>query len=59
MDGQFRCPKCKWIIKVRGNGFEVSQEKPSFERNFPAHPDCELGKPLARMDFVKLERVRG
>lgn len=61
MEGKWICPKCKWCIAVQGNNVFLSNEQVSdkqrFDRTFPAHLDCELGKPLDEIDFSILKPV--
>ena len=55
----WRCPKCQMTAEIKGNSKTIkSRVDPSHAvQSFPTHTDCELAKPIRKMDFSKLEKV--
>lgn len=58
----WKCPKCK--IEAKIDKAKKSKEIVHIinpERTqmcFPTHADCELARPIGKMDFSKLEKRR-
>lgn len=55
-----KCPKCKIVAEIKGNTktikSTVSRDKAI--QGFPTHSDCELARPIKKMDLSKLIKVR-
>lgn len=56
----YKCPKCKMEAEIKGNTKTIkSQVDPGRTiQGFPTHTDCELAKPIRKMDFSKLQKLR-
>lgn len=56
----WKCPKCKVEAEIKENSKNVKFKlTPASETlSFPVHRDCELSKPIHKMDFSKLIKVR-
>lgn len=56
----YKCPKCKMEaeidIKNKSKKITHSLNVNRPQHTFPTHPDCELAKPVGKMDFSKLEK---
>ena len=50
---KWRCPVCKVIVEIKGNSITIYVN----DMKFPKHVNCEVAKPLARIDTSKLEAV--
>lgn len=56
----YRCPKCKVEAeidrekKTKSITHKINLNRP--QMTFPTHPDCELVKPISKIDFSKLEK---
>lgn len=55
----YKCPKCKYQAQIKGNQKTIkSKVDPSRTiQGFPTHSDCELARPIKKMDFSKLIKV--
>lgn len=58
----WKCPKCRVEAEIdRENRSKSLNHKIDLNRpqmTFPTHPDCELVKPVGKMNFDKLQKVR-
>ena len=54
-DGNYKCPKCGVTAVIEGLKITVQFLGP--DRSWPKHFDCELGKPIDKIDFTKLEKL--
>jgi hypothetical protein len=56
----YKCPKCKFEAEIKGNHKIIrSSVNPSrTTQGFPTHSDCELARPIKKMDFSKLTKVK-
>lgn len=56
----YKCPKCKVEaeidIKNKTKKITHSLNLNRPRMTFPSHSDCELVKPVSKMDFSKLEK---
>lgn len=58
----WKCPKCKVEAEIdrerksKSLTHNIDLNRP--QMTFPTHFDCELVKPVGRMDFSKLKKVR-
>jgi len=56
----YKCPKCKVEAEIDINKktkkitHSLNLNRP--QMTFPTHSDCELAKPISKMDFSKLEK---
>ena len=56
----WKCPKCKIEAEIKGKTKTIKSTV-DMERtiqSFPTHSDCELARPISKMDFSKLIKVR-
>lgn len=58
----WRCPKCKVEVVIDREGkskqFTHKMDLNRPQMTFPTHPDCELVKPVGKMIFANLQKVR-
>lgn len=56
----WKCPKCKVEAEIKGKTKHIRTEvSPSRTiQGFPTHKDCELAKPIDKIDFTKLVKIR-
>lgn len=56
----YRCPKCKVEAeidrerKTKSITHKINLNRP--QMTFPTHADCELAKPISKMNFSLLEK---
>lgn len=57
----WKCPKCKIVAEIRGKTKRIKfkLDPGRAMQSFPTHRDCELVKPIYKMDFSKLIKVGG
>lgn len=56
----WKCPKCKTEAEITGNTKRIKHrlDPSTAVQSFPSHRDCELAKPIKKMNFTKLVKVR-
>lgn len=56
----WKCPKCKLKVEIKGNSKMINSSvgPGKATQGFPTHSDCELARPIKKMDFTKLTKVR-
>lgn len=56
----WKCPKCKMQVTITGQSKTIksSLDPQKAVQGFPTHSDCELARPIKKMDFTKLTKVR-
>lgn len=55
----WRCPKCKATAEIKGNVKTIKSKVAPGSQGFPTHRDCQLARPIAKMDFSKLVKIGG
>lgn len=53
----YKCPDCQYVADIDTSKNKLSVTLPAGKFQFPAHPGCELAKPLSAIDLTKLEKV--
>lgn len=56
----WKCPKCKMVAEIKGKTKTIKADlsESKAKQGFPTHADCELAKPVHKIDFSKLIKVR-
>jgi hypothetical protein len=56
----YKCPKCKGEVEIKGNQKTIKSKVTTSKttQGFPTHSDCELARPIKKMDFSKLIKVK-
>lgn len=55
----WRCPKCKIEAEIKGNTKTIRSkvDQSKTVQSFPTHHDCELARPIKKMNFAALIKV--
>ncbi len=56
----YKCPKCKIEAEIKGNSKTIrAKVDPSRTiQGFPTHHDCELARPIHKMNLGNLKKVK-